>query len=48
MNLTSVTVATGKRLVVNVNGSLVTYEAGDTVNVPTFEVQYLRRDGIIV
>ena len=46
--MTTVTVATGKRLTLNVNGFLFVYVAGDTVSVPTFEVQYLRRDGIIV
>lgn len=47
-NLTTVTVKTGQRLTQSINGLDFTYVGGDTVSVNTFEVQYLRRDGIIV
>lgn len=46
-NRTLVTVAPGKRLTVNVNGDQVVKLGGEQLYVPTFEVQYLRRDGVI-
>jgi len=45
--LTAVVVAANRQLVVSVNGTDFTYVAGDTAYVQNFEVQYLRRDGII-
>lgn len=46
-NRTTVTIAAGKSLTVNQNGETLRYVGGDQVSIPTFEVQYLRRDGVI-
>lgn len=46
--MTSVTVAAGQFLVVNVSGFQTVYFGGDTALVPTFEVIDLRSKGVIV
>jgi hypothetical protein len=56
-NMTLVTVAPGKRLTVHSGNFTRTYNGalagaalntGDTIAVPNFEVQYLKRDGVIL
>lgn len=49
-NVTEVTVAAGanKRLTINNGGFNYVFKAGDKVEVPSFEVARLRRDGVIV
>lgn len=56
-NMVAVRVAPRKRLSMHVSGHLMVYQGalpgagpatGDTVMVPAFEVQYLRRDGMVI
>lgn len=46
--MTQVTVAAGRRHHVQNGAFTYCYKEGDSVSVPNFEVQYLRRDGVIV
>lgn len=46
-NTTTVTVAANKRLTVDTGPSRTTYNGGDTVAIPTYQVAALRRDGVI-
>lgn len=46
--MTVVTIKAGQTLAVDTNGIVQVYVAGETVSVPTFEVAYLRLNGVIV
>lgn len=46
-NRTTVTVAAGRTLTREVNGTVVTFVAGDTVDVAAYEVAILRQQGVI-
>lgn len=47
-NMTQVTIAAGRTHHVQNGAFTYSFKAGDTLYVPNFEVQYLRRDGVIV
>lgn len=47
-NVTQVTIAPGRVHHVHSGAFTYAFKEGDALYVPTFEVQYLRRDGVIV